>query len=133
MEPRDAFATLASELRATRSPDYAFDDLTARVARGPVQWRMVATLARPGDPNRAAELWPEDREKVVMGTLTINRVAREAAGNCRDVVYDPLILPPGMEPSDDPLPIARSAAYAASFQRRASEIHAKSFAGDRAQ
>ncbi len=133
MEPRDAFATLAPEFRAARSPNYAFDDLTARVARGPVQWRMVATLARPGDPNRAAELWPEDREKVVMGTLTIDRVAREAAGNCRDVVYDPMILPPGMEPSDDPLPIARSAAYAASFRRRAGEAHAKSGVRDLAQ
>ncbi len=133
MEPRDAFATVAPELRAARSPDYAFDDLKARVARGPVQWRMVATLARPGDPNRAAELWPEDREKVLMGTLTINHVDIETTGNCRDVVYDPLILPPGMEPSDDPLPIARSAAYAASFRRRAGEGHAKNIAAERAR
>ena len=45
----------------------------------------------------------------------------EAAGNCRDVNFDPLILPAGIEPSDDPLLSARSAAYAVSFTRRAGE------------
>ena len=45
----------------------------------------------------------------------------EAAGNARDVNFDPMVLPVGLGPSDDPLPPARSAVYARSFERRARE------------
>ena len=48
-------------------------------------------------------------------------VESEAAGNCRDVNFDPLMLPSGIAPSDDPLLVARSAVYAASFARREGE------------
>ncbi len=34
--------------------------------------------------------------------LTIDHIEAEAPGNCRDVNYDPLVLPDGIEPSDDP-------------------------------
>jgi len=53
--------------------------------------------------------------------LTINRIEREAPGNCLDVNFDPLVLPSGIEPSDDPLLSAQSAAYSESFTRRAGE------------
>ena len=55
------------------------------------------------------------------GTLSITALQTEAAGNCRDVNFDPLVLPAGIEPSDDPLLSARSAAYSVSFTRRANE------------
>jgi catalase len=38
-----------------------------------------------------------------------------------EVVTDPLMLPQGIAPSDDPLLLARSAAYAASYSRREGE------------
>jgi catalase len=50
------FATLAPEERSSRSGNYLFDDLLARVARGSMKWRLVATIAMPGDPNKAAEV-----------------------------------------------------------------------------
>jgi catalase len=55
------------------------------------------------------------------GTLTINLIESEATGACRDINYDPLVLPWGISPSDDPLLSARSAAYSQSFTRRAGE------------
>jgi catalase len=51
----------------------------------------------------------------------IDAVQTEAAGNARDVNFDPLVLPDGIAPSDDPLLSARSAVYARSFNRRAAE------------
>jgi catalase len=51
----------------------------------------------------------------------VDRLEDEAHGACRDVTFDPLILPDGIEPSDDPILSARSAAYAQSFRRRAGE------------
>jgi catalase len=121
MQAEDPFSTLSPEDRAGRSANYEFDDLLARVARGPVKWQLIAVLAMPGDPNKATEVWPEDRQKVALGELTITHVESETRGNCQDVNYDPLVLPPGIDPSDDPIPYARSAAYSTSFRRRAGE------------
>jgi catalase len=102
--------------------NYLFDALEARLRQGPVQWRLVLIVSQPGDPTSDATLpWPADREKVDTGTLTVSAIESEADGNCRDVEFDPLILPSGIEPSDDPLLLARSAAYAVSFRRRAGE------------
>jgi catalase len=39
----------------------------------------------------------------------------------RDINFDPLVLPAGIAPSDDPLLNARSAVYSQSFTRRAGE------------
>jgi catalase len=45
----------------------------------------------------------------------------EDTGACRDVNFDPLVLPAGIAASDDPLLSARSAAYSRSFTRREGE------------
>ncbi len=121
MQAEEPFSTLSPDDRAGKAKNYLFDDLLERVSRGPIKWRMVATIAMPGDPNKAAEVWPEDRQKVTLGELAIYRVESEAEGNCRDINFDPLVLPPGIEPSDDPIPFARSAVYSTSFRRRAGE------------
>jgi catalase len=99
-----------------------FDAFIADVAKGPLRWKLVATIAKPDDPtNDATRAWPDDREHVDLGTLTVDRAEGEDAGYCRDINYDPLVLPSGIEASDDPLLSARSAAYSQSFRRRAGE------------
>jgi len=121
MQSEDPFTSFSPAQAEGKSANYAFEDLIARVARGPVKWKLVATLAEPGDPNVATELWPEERRHVELGEVTVDHVESEAPGNCRDVNFDPLTLPSGIEPSDDPLPFARSAVYSTSFRRRAGE------------
>ncbi|MEN4475877.1 catalase family peroxidase [Mycolicibacterium cosmeticum] len=102
--------------------DFLFDALIEQVQRGPVSWRLVLTLGQPGDPTHDATVgWPADRRTVEAGVLTIDRLATEAPGNARDINFDPLVLPDGLAASDDPLPRARSAVYAQSFNRRARE------------
>ena len=105
-----------------KEKNYLFDELAARIARGPVQWHLILTIGQPGDPTNDATLaWPADREAIDAGMLTVEALAGEAAGNCRDINFDPLVLPAGIEPSDDPLLSARSGAYSESFTRRAGE------------
>ncbi|MFL5266649.1 MAG: catalase family peroxidase [Stellaceae bacterium] len=106
---------------ATQDKNYLFDAVTARIGQGPLQWRLAVTVGQPGDPTDATLQWPSTREQVDVGMLTINHIEGEAPGNCRDVNFDPLVLPSGIEPSDDPLLSARSAAYSTSFTRRAGE------------
>lgn len=109
---------------AARDPDFLAHDLSKRLERGPVRWHLMITPAGPGDPtNDATRVWPEERElhRVDAGVLVIGRAESQIDGPCRDINFDPLVLPVGMEPSDDPLLAARSSAYAVSFNRRTRE------------
>jgi catalase len=103
--------------------NYLFDALIDTfVDKGVLRWHMVLTIGEPGDPtNDAMTAWPPNRRKIDVGTLTIDSLQTEAAGNARDVNFDPLVLPDGIAPSDDPLLSARSAVYFESFTRRARE------------
>ncbi len=82
----------------------------------------MLTVGEPGDPLLDPTLpWPSDRRTIDAGTLTLTGVETERAGNARDINFDPLVLPNGIEPSDDPLLSARSAVYAASYRARTGE------------
>lgn len=112
----------ASDQPAETDRNGVFDALIARVGRGPVQWHLVVTVGQPGDATADATVpWPPDRQHIDVGTLTIDHIEAEAPHNCRDVNFDPLVLPAGIAPSDDPLLSARSASYSTSFTRRAGE------------
>jgi len=114
-------------LAAAPGANFLFDALIAHVKDAPLRFRLVLTIAQPGDPTNDATLaWPADREQVEVGTLTIDRVEGEATGSARIINFDPLILPNGIAGSDDPLLGARSAAYSQSFTRRVGEPVASS-------
>jgi catalase len=102
--------------------NYLFDALIAATHRGPLRWHLVVTIGQPGDPtDDASAVWPETREKVDVGTLTLDRAESDDTSAARDVNFDPLVLPAGIAPSDDPLLSARSAIYSRSYTRRAGE------------
>jgi catalase len=104
-----------------------FDALVRQMNGGSLQWRLLLTVGQPGDPVNDATLpWPSDRRTVDAGVLTLTRIETEAPGNARDVNFDPLVLPEGIEPSEDPLLSARSAVYAASYRARAGEMKSPS-------
>lgn len=103
-------------------PDYLARDLEQRLTRAPQRWTLRITFAAPGDPvDDAARIWPAGRRTVDAGTLVIDRMQRQDSGPCRDINYDPTVLPEGIAPSADPLLAARSAAYADSYLRRTAE------------
>lgn len=123
MRPRTPFHALDAAERERADADFLAADLQARLARGPLHWDMVVTLAAAGDPvDDPSRPWPDTREQVVAGTLTLVHAEPQATGDCRDVNFDPLILPPGIAASDDPILAARSAVYSQSFNRRQREI-----------
>ena len=83
---------------------------------------MVITVANPGDPTADPnQAWPADRRTVEVGTLTVQQIEPERDGPCRDINYDPTVLPAGITTSDDPFPAARSAAYSRSYNSRTAE------------
>jgi catalase len=107
---------------AKRGPDFLEQEITERVHGAPQRWTLVVTVANPGDPTAdPSKAWPEDRRTVEVGTLTVQQIEPEADGPCRDINFDPTVLPTGIRTSDDPFPAARSSAYAKSYDRRTAE------------
>jgi catalase len=107
---------------AKRGPDFLEQEIAQRVASAPQRWTMVVTVANAGDPTAdPTKPWPADRRSIEVGTLAAQQVQSEPDGPCRDINFDPTVLPSGMRTSDDPFPAARSAAYAKSYDLRTAE------------
>lgn len=105
---------------AKSGPNYLMDELQARVVKAPVQYRLLAQVAGAGDPvNDATVAWPADRKLVELGTLTLNQAIKDQAAPNKTLLFNPVALPAGIEPSDDPILHARFPAYAVSFGQRA--------------
>src|SRR5580704_16545732 len=125
MVPERPVAEAGAAPSASQGKNYLFDALIRRInqpSQPPLQWRLLITIGQPGDPtNDATIAWPDNRDHVDCGVLTVDHIESEQTGACRDINYDPLVLPWGIAPSDDPLLSARSAAYSQSFTRRAGE------------
>jgi len=117
--PVAGLASLDSAAAAQAGPNYLFDELSRRLARGPVRFRLYVQLANPGDPtNDASVVWPDDRKRVELGTISVTRVAPNDDALERSLTYNPIFLTDGIELSDDPLVPLRSAVYALSVQHR---------------
>ena len=120
MVPETPYTPITEAQKAEKN--FLQADLDQRLQNGPLSWHLVLSVAQPGDPTDDATLqWPDDRQHIDAGTLVLERTTSQENGTCRDINFDPTILPAGIEPSDDPLLAARSAAYALSYKRRTRE------------
>jgi catalase len=125
LSPAARPVALSADDLGKRGPNYLEEDITRRVASGPQRWTMTVTVADPRDPTSdPSKAWPDGRRTIAVGTLTAEKVIPEPDGPCRDINYDPTVLPAGIRTSDDPFPAARSAVYAVSFDRRTAEAEA---------
>lgn len=117
-QPESGIETL-SPLDAIALPIGSFEaDMEDRIAKGPVNFRLEVILGRQGDPtDDPTKEWPENREKLTLGHLTITEEALEAEG----IVYDPTLMTEGIECSEDRILNFRHEAYRISHQRRISE------------
>ncbi len=110
---------LADDETKAMSPNFLSEDLRTRLARGPVEFRLVVQLPNAGDPTNDASLaWPGDRRIVEMGTISVTSVVADSDAAQKALVFFPTSLTDGIELSDDPLPAIRTSAYAYSFARR---------------
>ena len=125
MHPQTAFEAMTADQRAAADADFLADDLARRLAAGPLRWDMEVTVGGPDDSiTDPSQVWPESAPRVTVGTVVIEHSEPQATGACRDVNFDPLILPPGVDGSEDPILAARSSVYSVSFNRRERDIAA---------
>lgn len=102
------------------SPPYFLESkLIKRVKQSPVRWDMLLTIAVPGDTeDNPTVLWPSERKEVKVGTLMISAAMPQKGAECEKINFDPLVLADGIEPTNDPVLLFRSPAYAISWGKR---------------
>ncbi len=120
--PRDGTKEMtAAEMKAAPH-DFLEKNLIERTRKGPAVWDMIVYVGEPGDPADNPTLaWPETRKHFTAGTLTIKQAAPQQKGAaCEPINFDPLVMADGIAPTDDPILLFRSPAYAVSFAKRLS-------------
>jgi catalase len=121
-EPVNGTQGLSDEEAKEKGGNFLFDDLRQRVKGGKVAFNFNLELAQPGDKlDNATVPLPEGRKKINLGILKITSVSDDDKGACLTVNYNPMVMPKGVEPSNDPMLSARAAPYAVALGRRLSE------------
>jgi catalase len=108
---------------AGKSANYLFDELTERIAKGPIRFRILVQLANDGDiVDDATFHWPEDRTLLELGTLVLTEPVSNSDHEQKHIIFDPIPRVDGIDPSDDPLLELRAAIYLLSGRRRRAAI-----------
>ena len=59
---------------AAKGPDYLFNELNERLAKGPIKFKITVQVAEDGDVvNDATVHWPAERKVVELGTIALTR------------------------------------------------------------
>lgn len=104
----------AAPAQSFDGPDRLFDEMTARLAQGPVRFDVRLQVAGAGDdPHRATSVWKNARE-LLGGTIEVTAELPDQD----PVVFDPVRVVDGIELSDDPILRYRPLAYGESINRR---------------
>jgi catalase len=110
---------LSPDDAGSRGANFLREDLESRLRNGPATFRLLLQLAGEGDPtDDATALWPADRPVVELGRLEVSAISATGAADERRLVFDPTNLTDGIGLSDDPILLARSAAYSISYDHR---------------
>jgi len=117
--PQAGEAFLSPDEGGKRSPSFLREELEGRLRTGPVAFRLLLQLAEAGDPtDDVTALWPEARRIVELGRLEVTGISPTSADDEQRLIFDPTNRTDGIDLSADPILLARSAAYAISYDRR---------------
>jgi catalase len=118
-EPEDGTEYLTDEQRDAAERNYLQQEIRQRLATGIARFTLEFTLANEDDAleDPTAE-WEGEHEVVELGELEVIRVAEDAETPEAPIVFDPMRLTDGIEPSADQILAARPKAYDVSIQRR---------------
>jgi catalase len=110
---------LTQEQAAKKSADFLTEELSERLAQGPVRFRVLVQLADDGDEVADSTIvWPETRSVLDFGLLTITQCVDESLPDRRKIIFDPVPRVDGIDSAGDPLTDVRSDIYLLSGRRR---------------
>lgn len=115
-EPEAGVETLSAKELATLPADYLAKELNHRLEAEEVRFRLQIVLGEPGDPtDDPTKEWPKERKRIEAGVLQVKSKADIVEDH---FVFDPTVLPKGIECSEDEILLFRKDAYAISYNRR---------------
>jgi len=117
--PPDGNEYLEPSAAAKKNPDFLFDEIKGRIARGSVKMRILVQVASDGDVvDDSTVPWPDPRPLVEFGTIELNDLVPDEEAAQRHIIFDPIPRVDGIEPSADPLLEERASLYLVSGRRR---------------
>ena len=103
----------------SKPPNFLFDELTQRIAAGPISFQIRVQVANDSDTvDDATVHWPEDRPQIDFGKITLTAPVPDSEHQQKIIIFDPIPRVDGIEPSNDPLLELRAAIYLLSGRRR---------------
>ena len=105
----------------TRAKDanFLFDELTQRIAAGPISFQILVQVANDDDIVDDATIhWPEERSLIRLGRIVLIALLPDSLREQKKIIFDPIPRVDGIEPSADPLLELRAAVYLLSGRRR---------------
>jgi catalase len=106
---------------AKKEANYLFNEMTARIAKAPVAFRVVVQLAESEDKvDDVTVRWPDDRKLLELGKLMLTGLVTDDSSVQKRIIFDPIPRVDGIEPSNDPLLDIRANVYLMSGRRRRS-------------
>jgi catalase len=118
-EPEDGTEYLTDEQRDAASPSYLQEEIRERLASGIARFTLEFTLAGDDDTlDDPTVEWEGEREVVELGELEVIEVVEDGESPESPLVFDPMRLTDGIEPSEDKILAARPKAYSVSIERR---------------
>ncbi len=110
---------LEATVSAAKSSNFLFDEITQRIASGPVKFNLVVQLAESGDPTDDSTVrWPESRALLTLGQVVLDALVPDNETAQRKIIFDPIPRVDGIEASADPLFQPRADLYLISGRRR---------------
>jgi catalase len=117
--PEAGEETISQSEAKELGPDYLQEEMLERLGRGPVRFLLSLQIGADEDPtDDPRKNWPDDRERLTAGTLELRELDPTPETEGEIVVFDPMRLTDGIEPSDDPILHYRPRAYSVSAERR---------------
>lgn len=101
-----------------KDPDFLTDELKTRLQGGPVRFDFRVQIAGPTDSTVDPSSSWQSTQIVTVGTVQVTGVDTEREHADDIVVFDPMRVTEGIEPSDDPVLHFRTLAYSASVKLR---------------
>jgi len=118
-EPEEGPEYLTDEQREAADRNYLQDEIRERLAGAIARFNLEFALANEADPldDPTAE-WEGQHDVVELGELEVISVVEDAETPDHPIVFDPMRLTDGIEPSADAILAARPKAYTVSIERR---------------
>jgi catalase len=119
IRPEGAGEYLDDAAAARQPPNYLFDEIRARLAKGTMKMRIAVQVAGEGDNLTDSTVhWPKDRPQMEFGTVELMSEIPNNDDEQRHIIFDPIPRVDGIEVSSDPLLEPRASVYLMSGRRR---------------